>query len=258
LIGSWPYRKRPIRGAGRKIAIVLALNKIDYQKDDVFLHGIRHFQEPGRPNEDDPAAPLRGNAALGLVRIGYPGVVLLLTDLLVDPAKTPARRPPKVSATLARPRLSPFLRFKARLGDANSEVTGACLSALMAADPEASLPFVAKFVRNHDEAVQADAALALGESRRPDALDILIDYWPSARDDALAEVLLLAIAMTRLPARPRFSPGNSHRWRPGCRVGDAFRSDDPPPQRRHQRSYRRRTCHKGDALLLERFKKKFA
>jgi len=168
---------------------------------------IRHFQEPGRPNEDDPAAPLRGNAALGLVRIGYPGVVLLLTDLLVDPAKTARAAAAQGLGDTRSPTAIPLLRFKARLGDANSEVTGACLSALMAADPEASLPFVAKFVRNHDEAVQADAALALGESRRPDALDILIDYWPSARDDALAEVLLLAIAMTRLPAALDFLLG---------------------------------------------------
>src|SRR5258706_1143631 len=43
-----------------KIAIALALNKIDYQHEDVFLRGISHFQEAGRPGEDDPAAQLRG------------------------------------------------------------------------------------------------------------------------------------------------------------------------------------------------------
>jgi hypothetical protein len=44
------------------------------------------------------------------------------------------------------------------------------------------------------------AALALGESRRPEALDVLTGHWPKARHGSLEEVLLLAIAMTRLPA----------------------------------------------------------
>src|SRR5947209_3688863 len=53
-----------------KIAIVEALNKLEYDKADVFLTAIRHVQmEPRWGGSEDSAAPLRAAAAFGLVRI---------------------------------------------------------------------------------------------------------------------------------------------------------------------------------------------
>src|SRR5262245_28466055 len=72
-----------------KNAIAEALNKIDYQREGVFLRGVRHFQEkppPPPPEVDDPAALLRAQSALGLARLLYPGVVLLLAELFFDKA----------------------------------------------------------------------------------------------------------------------------------------------------------------------------
>ena len=51
-------------------------------------------------------------------------------------------------------------RFKARIGDPEAEVTGDCLTALMSADPKASLPFVAQFLDFPSEPIQEGAALA--------------------------------------------------------------------------------------------------
>ena len=81
-----------------KIAIVEALNKIEFDEEAVFLKGIRHVQmEPRWGGEEDSAGPLRASAAFGLVRINYHDVVLLLTDLLTDGDKiarsNAARRP---------------------------------------------------------------------------------------------------------------------------------------------------------------------
>jgi hypothetical protein len=45
------------------------LNKIEYDKEEVFLSGIRFVQmEPRWGGEEDAAAQLRGSAAFGLVR----------------------------------------------------------------------------------------------------------------------------------------------------------------------------------------------
>lgn len=240
-----------------KIAIVEALNKVDYQREDVFLHGIGHFQEAGRPGEDDPAAPLRGHSALGLARILYPGAVLLLTDLFFDKAKAVRVAAAQALGDTRSAAAIPLLRFKAQLDDNESEVTGACLSALMATAPAESLAFVARFLRSRNEDVQADAALALGESRRPDALKILIDYWPRAQGDSMVEVLLLAIAVTRLPAALDFLLG-------------ALTSDNRAAAlatlsaltiHRHNDTIKDRIAAavvgKGDAVVLDRFKKKF-
>jgi HEAT repeat protein len=184
-----------------KLAIVEALNKLDHGDADVFLRGARHVQmEPRWGGEEDSAAALRGSAAFGLVRINAPGVVLLLVDLLADPekvARSAAAQALGASGSLAA---VPLLRFKALAGDPEPEVTAQCLAALMAAAPQESLPFVARFLDSPSDAVAEGAALALAESRRPEALDVLTRYWPTARGGPLQDALLLAISMTRLPA----------------------------------------------------------
>ena len=70
----------------------------------------------------------------------------------------------------------------------------------MTAAPKESLSFVAEFLDSPSESTREAAALALGESRRPDALDILKGHLPRIRHSSLEEVVLLAIATTRLPA----------------------------------------------------------
>ncbi|HYV36658.1 MAG TPA: hypothetical protein VE988_13195 [Gemmataceae bacterium] len=184
-----------------KIAIVDALNTIEHDKEDVFLRALRHVQKEYRwPKMEDTAAALRGDGAFGLVRINYPGVVLLLVDLLTDSEMVARVAAVKALGETRALAAIPLLRYKARVGDAESAVTAECLSALMTAAPNDSIPFVTSFLDWPDEAIQEGAAFALAESRRPDALEVLKAQWPKARHAATGEVILLAIAMTRLPA----------------------------------------------------------
>jgi HEAT repeat protein len=240
-----------------KVAIVEALNRIDHDRADIFLRGIRHVQmEPRWGKEEDTAAPLRGGAAFGLVRINYPDVILLLADLLADPEKVA-----RVAAAqaLGQSRLLaavPLLRFKARVGDEDSAVTAECLTALMSATPDESLAFVASFLHSSQEAVQEAAAFALAESRRPDALDVLTGYWPRARGSPLQEVVLLAISMTRLPAAVDF-------------LMTILAGDNQPAAlaalsalaiHRHNAAIKERVAaiaRQRDAVMQERFKKTF-
>jgi HEAT repeat protein len=179
-----------------KIALAEALNQTEYDQPDVFLRGLTHWQEAGRPGDDDPAAPLRGISAFGLTRINHPGIVILLSDLLHDRAVAPRAAAARALGETRSVAALPLLRYKARLGDASRDVVEACLTGLMVAAPRDSLPFVACFLRGS----YADGAVfALAESRLPDALKVLIEHWPTARKGDLGETLLLAIAMTRLP-----------------------------------------------------------
>lgn len=184
-----------------KIAIVEALHKIEYDAEETFRVAIRLVQaEPAWGGSEDTAAPLRAAAAFALVRIGPRDLLISLADLLTDKEKVARAAAAKALGASGQSAAIPLLRFKARVGDDEPEVIGECLNALIAAEPKESIPFVAEFLTADDDEVTEGAALALAESRRADALDILTKHWPRARGKSLEGVLLLAIAITRLPA----------------------------------------------------------
>jgi HEAT repeat protein len=241
-----------------KIAILEALNKIDHDKEEVFRIGLRHVQnEPRWGGADDTAAPLRGTAAFGLVRIYPPDVIVLLADLLADPEKAARSAAVQALGASRAPAAIPLLRFKARIGDGEPEVMADCLTALMTADPKESLSLVAQFLAHPSEAVAEGAALALGESRRPDALEVLKMHWPEAQHGSRQQVLPLAIAMTRLPAALDFLleilAGDSQTAAAAALAALAIH--------RHNQSVKERIAtileKKGVAALQESFAKKF-
>jgi hypothetical protein len=192
------------KGCRAKIAIIEALNKLNYDRPDVFLRGLRHYQEPIFGTKNDTAGPLRGVCAFALVRVNYPAMLMLLADMLLErdlAARTAAVQ--ALGATGMHAAL-PLLRFKTRIGDEEPGVVAECLSSLIRLDPAETLPFVAEFLHSSLEPVQEGAALALAESRRPEALEILKDFWPHARGRDIAETALLAIALLRLPGSLEF------------------------------------------------------
>jgi HEAT repeat protein len=68
-----------------KIEIIHALNRLECDEPGVFLRGLTHRQDPqfGSPGQD-AAGALRAYCGFGLARINHPGVVILLTELLLD------------------------------------------------------------------------------------------------------------------------------------------------------------------------------
>jgi HEAT repeat protein len=190
-----------------KIEIADALNRLEYAQPDVFLRGLSHrqnrrFGEPGQ----DAAGALRAFCALGLARIGHPGVVLLLTELLLDSdnaARVGAARALGGTGSLAAVAL---LRYKVRTGDRLVEVIDECFASLLSLSFEESLPFVAGYLKAQESALQGTAVFALAQTRRPEAFAVLRDYWPEAPAD-LRESLLAALALFRLPAANDFLIG---------------------------------------------------
>jgi HEAT repeat protein len=191
-----------------KIEIVDALNRLEYAEPDVFLRGLTHRQDRrfGQPPGQDAAGALRASCAFGLARINHPGVVVLLTELLLDSddtARAGAARALGGTGSLAA---VPLLRYKVRTGDRLVDVTGECFASLLTLSFVESLPFVAGYLQAQESALQDTAAFALAETRRPEAFAVLREYWPGA-PVGLRESLLVALAMFRLPAANDFLIG---------------------------------------------------
>jgi hypothetical protein len=74
----------------------------------------------------------------------------------------------------------------------------------MRLEPQESAPFVAEFVENGDSSVAEAALLALGNSRRPEAFEILKTFWERRLRIDLRETALVAMALLRLPAATDF------------------------------------------------------
>jgi hypothetical protein len=67
---------------------------------------------------------------------------------------------------------------------------------LIALERRAALPFVRQFLAAADQ-VAEEAALALGGSRQSDAVDVLLEAWPTARGLEYRQALLRALSISR-------------------------------------------------------------
>lgn len=172
-----------------------------------FGRGLLHRQNPrfGEPGQD-AAGALRANCAFGLARIGPPGLVLLLTELLLDSDDTARAGAARALGGTGSLTAVPLLRYKVRIGDRSIDVIGECFASVLTLSFEESLPFVARYLLASENALQDTAVFALAETRRPEAFAILRDYWPESPED-LRESLLVALAMFRLPAANDFLIG---------------------------------------------------
>ena len=130
--------------------------------------------------------------------------MILLADLLGDKEKDARSAAAKALGASGMLAAIPLLRLKARIGDKEPEVVADCLTALVSADADGSLAFVGEFLTSGREEVAEGAALALAESRRPAALELLKTHWPKTQPGSFQNVLLLAMAITRLPAAVDF------------------------------------------------------
>lgn len=184
-----------------KIALIEALNKMEYTGEEVFLRGIRCVQLEGVwGGEVDTAGPVRVSSAFGLVRNRHRGVLVLLIDMLADADRGVRAGAAQALAYVGTEAAGLLLRLKARLGDKDTEVISECFTGLLQLTPETALDFVAEFLHSSQEAIQEAAILALGGSRRKEAFDALKKFWETHVSRSLQEATLLALALLRLPA----------------------------------------------------------
>jgi HEAT repeat protein len=183
-----------------KIAIAEGLNLLELAEEHVFWCGARHVQlEPVWGGQKDTAAPLRVACAFGLVRIRALGVMPLLVDLLGDPEKDARMGAAQALAYSETEAAGLLLRLKARLGDREPEVISECFNGVLKLMPEVGVSFVAEFLETASPAVREAAILALGESRRREAFDVLKAFRERHADVTLQETVSMAMALLRLP-----------------------------------------------------------
>jgi len=187
------------RGCVAKLALVKALDRLGHDRLEPFRTGVRLTQlEASYGGRVDTAAALRGRCALALSRTGDPGVFRELSALLFDP--WPEARAGAVSAAaLAGGALGELLlRAKLHAGDEEPAILGDCLRALLKLDPDGAFGLAVERLLGPGEELAAQAALALGESHHPRALEALRQAWDAAiGSPGRRELLLLPIALVR-------------------------------------------------------------
>jgi hypothetical protein len=168
----------PVKSDPSCSAKLAAIEALDYgESSDVepFVRAARHVQlEPAWGPPVDTAAPLRARGILALARIGPDDFQLLAAELLTD-KESPVRQAAADALGHRGDRAGAALALlKLRIGDEDSLVTLAAMSALMALAPDVALVEVGRFLDGDDLLLRELAAVALGQSRRDDALELLL------------------------------------------------------------------------------------
>jgi HEAT repeat protein len=184
-----------------KQAITRALVELDCSDVEFFLAGIRYRQpEPVWGGTADSAVDVRCSCAMGLAATGYFRAIQELTSLLSD-SEWRARAGAARAISCGNPReAEAVLRFKVHVGDEEPQVIGECFAGLLGVAPEECLPFVASYLAEGPDNTRDFAALALGESRHPQAFEHLRSAWDGTLDKDLRVVLIRAAALHRSEA----------------------------------------------------------
>ena len=170
-----------------KTALATALKDLGHDDPEPFYRGLAHVQwEPTWGGKEDSAGSLRATCVVALpgCRADTFELLLKLTDALADSDKGVRAEAALTIGHLGHEAGAAPLRLKAKLGDAEPEVLGACLSALLTLDAFEPVPFVRGFLESLDEDTSAEAAGALAAANQPEAFAAIRAHWerrPEAR-----------------------------------------------------------------------------
>lgn len=186
------------KGCAATKAIARALFNMDYDEPDLYLNGMRHVQmEPTYGGSVDTASELRAMCAMGLANTRYAGKLRAFVDLLVDREWQARSGAVRALATAGSEAALLLLRFKALTGDREPEVIADCFSGLLSAEGAEAVSFVASFATSRDKEIREAAILALGASRRADAIDWMKQRFGEIADAETRKCILLSLATSR-------------------------------------------------------------
>ncbi len=193
------------KGCAAALAIARTLVNLECDNADLFLRGMKHVQrEPVWGGSVDTAAELRAACAMGFVNSSYRDKLRYLVDLLVDAEWVARAGAIRAIAAVGSESAALILRYKALLGDPEAEVLSECLSGLLEIGGEDALELARTISFSFDPQVAEAAILALGASRREDAIAFLTARYDETADRALKKCILLSLASSRVETAIRF------------------------------------------------------
>lgn len=188
------------KGCSGKLAVVEALIALEAHRPAIYWRGIRYRQmEPIWGKPEDTAPPLRAACGRALAMMNHERVHVALAELILDPERVAREGAVSALNWLATPEAQLILHMKVLVGDPEPLVLGECFRALMSHWPNDAFELVASKLVSHDPDLVEQAALALGESKHPEAFDRLIHAYEHSLSD-VKRALLLPIALVRTDA----------------------------------------------------------
>jgi len=191
-----------------KNAIAKALRDLEHRESAPFLRGFHHIQmETVWGKHEDTAQALRGTCLLALVActdLARGEILQSLVEALTEPEAVVRIEAVRGLAEMQGHEAALLLRMKARIGDEEPQIAGQVFDALWKVEGEAALRFVAHFLDSQTAEIREEAALAMGASRYPRAVEFLCDACKKARDPRFREVLFRALSISREPLALEF------------------------------------------------------
>ncbi len=197
-----------------KNGLAQALSAFECQEEALFLAGMRYVQlEPVWGGQEDTAATLRGQCAMGLVQCRSLNNNEVLTRLL--PLFADAVGRVRVNAARAVEQVGSdaavlLLRLRAELGSDEAEVLGACYGGVLRLEGARAIGWAERFLaggKDGPDAASVEAAFAIAETRSAEGFDALLRAWKSTRDREFRTTLLTAMAVTRQETATEFLLG---------------------------------------------------
>jgi HEAT repeat protein len=191
------------RSSGRSASqkIIEALTAFETPAKDAYLRGLRTFDPIGAR---DRAAGLRIACARALSQVHYRDAVVHLVEAMVDPVPDVRVGVLRALGSIASESATVLLTFQLLSGDRNIDIVGTCMEGLLRRDIERTLPLVSRYLHNENDTLAEAAALALGESREPAALEPLVRAFDPQGAPRVRQTVLVAIAFLRQAAGNQF------------------------------------------------------
>lgn len=200
--------KDPDKGCMALMAIARALYALDCDDAELYLRGMRHVQKEAIWGESvDTAAELRAICAMGLASTRYPEKLRQLVHLLVDSEWQARAGAARALAAVGSDAAALLLRLKVLTGDKEPEVMADCFTGLLSMDVDDAVPLVTSFADANDDEVREAAILALGASRKGEAIEWLKQQFAAVMDATMRKCILLSLATSRTDAAIEFVLG---------------------------------------------------
>ncbi|MFL5305043.1 MAG: HEAT repeat domain-containing protein [Polyangia bacterium] len=185
-------------GCRGKLASLDALDFGGHDDAAVFVEATKTFQpEPAWGPPVDTACGIRARGVLALARLAHPDLSLVAGGLLADP-ESPVRQAAAEALSANGDRaLAGALALRWNIGDEDPLVILACMTGLLALAPDHALPRLRDALHGADDGRRELAALALGPSTRPEALETLLAHLQAAPRASERAPTLRALGLQR-------------------------------------------------------------